>query len=110
MNFTNERVWDHSRGLNEDVSDKILELLLASIATVVNIAGMTRQYVNAAVPDGADSNTRRATVLQEQGCWLCRLDKSQSKIHMNRLGRIHATWHILCFHAAASLFIVHGEK
>jgi hypothetical protein len=41
MNFNAERVWDRSRGLNEDVSDKILELLLASIATVVNVDGTT---------------------------------------------------------------------
>jgi hypothetical protein len=41
MNFNNERVWDRSRGLDEDVSDKILGLLLASIATVVSIAGTT---------------------------------------------------------------------
>jgi hypothetical protein len=67
MNFNAERVWDRSRGLNEDVSDKILGLLLASIATVVNVDGTTLQSVNAAVPDGADSNTRRATVLQEAG-------------------------------------------
>jgi hypothetical protein len=29
---------------------------------------------------------------------------------MNRLGRIHATWRILRFCDAASLFIVHGKK
>ena len=55
MNLNNERAWDRSCGLYADVSDKILGLLLASIATVLNSAGIKPQPVSAAVPDGADT-------------------------------------------------------
>jgi hypothetical protein len=49
MNFNNEQVWYCPCGLNEEVPDKILGLFMASIATV--------QSINAAVPDGAYTNT-----------------------------------------------------